>query len=123
MLETIRTTGIVLYFEELFELAELFEDGTFAQAILDASDKPQRFRLCKSHITKTSVVLRKVPVYGVMVTFWKLDHFIQIGIKRVLRLMSFLDIRLRERQARPKYQRQNGIVEDRLEDSDEDEVG
>ena len=98
-LDAERTNGVTLYYEELVELKDIFEDGTFSRAILDSHEegaKPKRFKLGSGKISKPSVTIRKVPVYGVMITFWKFDHFIQVGLYNVLKLLSFLDIHLKE---------------------------
>ncbi len=113
-IEAERTTGIVLYYEELLKLKDYFEDGSFAKAISEVSvpdTKQQRFWLGHGKISKPCVVVRCVPVYGVMISFWKFDHFVQISLKRLLKLLSFLDIHIIEK--RPEYQRQHGVIEER----------
>ena len=99
MHEAERESGIVLQERELLDLKDHFESGVFAQLVKTAStpgNKPQKINLAGRIVTRTTVTVADLPIYGIMVTFSQGKTFCKISIRRLAALLEKLNIQLNE---------------------------
>ena len=84
---------------ELLDLKDHFESGIFAQLVKTAStpgNKPQKINLAGRIVTRTTVTVADLPIYGIMVTFSQGKTFCKISIRRLAALLEKLNIQLNE---------------------------
>ena len=94
-----REKGVVLLENELLDLKEQFESGEFAKLIETASapgNLQQKIKLAGRIVTKTTVTITNLPIYGIMITFSRGKAFCKISIRRLAALMEKLGVQLNE---------------------------
>ena len=97
--EAERNNGVILCWEEIWELKQFFENGEFAKMVRSAclpGSNALRLILTSRILNKTAVKVENTPLYGVRVTLSQGKKFCSISLRRFVALMEHLDIQFNE---------------------------
>ena len=99
MVQAERGNGVILCWEELWELKQYFENGEFAQMVRLAcqpDSKTQRVVLSHGIRRKAVVRIENTTLYGVRVTLSTGKNFCSTSLCRFVALLEHLDITFNE---------------------------
>lgn len=97
--EAERNNGVILCWEEIWELKQFFENGEFAKMVRSAclpGSNALRLILTSRILNKTAVKVENTPLYGVRVTLSQGKKFCSTSLRRFVALMEHLDIQFNE---------------------------